>query len=163
MLACCVSRRFGFIHIPSPLLNTMAITLTTLPDLTAGRQKVLMVSLEVTGKGGKKKSTWLVFGLFIREKEAASLTELFIYLRNIWKPKYCVAVLEKDALRELGLAPPRRSAEPWQRSLRIFCLGWSLGAVNKIKHKEKLKLSNQKYHFFLSPINCFPVTQQKYG
>lgn len=55
MLACCVSRRFGFIHIPSLLLNMMAITLTILLVLTAVRQKVLMVSLEVTGKGEKKK------------------------------------------------------------------------------------------------------------
>lgn len=54
MLACCVSRRFGFIHIPSLLLNMMAITLTILLVLTAVRQKVLMVSLEVTGKGEKK-------------------------------------------------------------------------------------------------------------
>lgn len=82
MLACCVSRRFGFIHIPSLLLNMMAITLTILLVLTAVRQKVLMVSLEVTGKG-KKSLHEPFFGLFIREKEAASLTELFIYLRNI--------------------------------------------------------------------------------
>lgn len=54
MLACCVSRRFGFIHIPSLLLNLMAITLTTLPVLTAVRRKVLKVSLEVTGKGEKE-------------------------------------------------------------------------------------------------------------
>lgn len=54
MLACCASRRFGFIHIPSLLLNLMAITLTTLPVLTAVRRKVLKVSLEVTGKGGKE-------------------------------------------------------------------------------------------------------------
>lgn len=33
----------------------MAITLTILLVLTAVRQKVLMVSLEVTGKGKKKK------------------------------------------------------------------------------------------------------------
>lgn len=54
MLACCVSRRFGFIHIPSLLLNLMAITLTTLPVLTAVRRKVLKVSSEVTGKGEKE-------------------------------------------------------------------------------------------------------------
>lgn len=54
MLACWVSRRFGFIHIPSLLLNLMAITLTTLPDLTAVGRKVLKVSLEATGRGGKE-------------------------------------------------------------------------------------------------------------
>lgn len=114
----------------------MAITLTILLVLTAVRQKVLMVSLEVTGKGGKKSSREPFFGLFIREKEAAILTGLFIYLRNIWKPKYCVVVLEKDASGEAGLAPPRPSAEPWQRSsLQTFCLGWRLGAVNKTKQK----------------------------
>lgn len=51
MLPCCVSRRFGFIHIPSLLLDLMAITLTTLPVLTAVRRKVLKVSSEVTGTG----------------------------------------------------------------------------------------------------------------
>lgn len=83
MLACCVSRRLGFIHIPSLLLNMLAITLTILLVLTAVRQKVLMASLEDTGKGQEKKSPHEpFFGLFIREEEAASLTELFIYLRN---------------------------------------------------------------------------------
>lgn len=85
MLACCVSRRLGFIHIPSLLLNMLAITLTILLVLTAVRQKVLMASLEDTGKGQEEKKSphEPFFGLFIREEEAASLTELFIYLRNI--------------------------------------------------------------------------------
>lgn len=80
MLACCVSRRFGFIHVPSPLLNLMAITLTTLPDLTAGRRKVLKASLEVTGRGAKE-ATGAFSDLFVRQKEAASLPELFVYLQ----------------------------------------------------------------------------------
>lgn len=115
----------------------LAITLTILLVLTAVRQKVLMASLEDTGKGQEKKSPHEpFFGLFIREKEAASLTELFIYLRNIWKSKYCVVVLEKDAWGEPGLALPRPSAEPWQRaSLWTFRFNWGLGAVNKTKHK----------------------------
>lgn len=83
MLPCCVSRRFGFIPVPSLLLNTMAITLTILLALTAVRHKVLMVSLEVTGNGKEKNSRCEPFlGLFTREKETADLTELFIYLRN---------------------------------------------------------------------------------
>lgn len=87
MLACCVSRRLGFIHIPSLLLNMLAITLTVLLVLTAVRQKVLMASLQDTGKGKERKRKKSphepFFGLFIREEEAASLTELFIYPRNI--------------------------------------------------------------------------------
>lgn len=82
----------------------MAITLTILLALTAVRHKVLMVSLEVTGNGKEKNSQCEPFlGLFTREKETADLTELFIYLRNTWNPKYWAVGLDKDALGEPGL------------------------------------------------------------
>lgn len=74
MLACCVSRRLGFIHIPSLLLNMLAITLTILLVLTAVRQKVLMASLEDTGKGQeKKKSTRAFFWLVYKGKGSCKL------------------------------------------------------------------------------------------
>lgn len=90
--------------LPQPLLTSTAV-----------RQKELMVSSEVTVKGKKKKKpTGAFFGLFIGEKEVASFTELFIYLKIF---EYLSTVRwfwnrMRQESQGSRLALPRPSAEP---------------------------------------------------
>lgn len=111
MLTCCVSRRLVFIHIPFPLLNMMAITLTV---TNLNRCETERVNGFLRGYCQREKKAYMsFFGLFIREKEAASFTEMFIYLSNIWKSKYSVMFLEKDELGEPGKQVSTASSCSW--------------------------------------------------
>lgn len=114
MLTCCVSRRLVFIHIPSSLLNAMAITSTITNFNCCETERVNGFLRSYCQREEKKKPTGDFFGLFIGEKEVASFTELFIYLKIF---EYLSTVRwfwnrMRQESQGSRLALPRPSAEP---------------------------------------------------
>lgn len=113
MLTCCVSRRLVFIHIPSSLLNVMAST-TTITNLNCCETERVNGFLRSYCQRRKKKPTGAFIGLFIGEKEAASFTDLFIYLKIFEYLSIVWWFWNRMHQESQGsrLALPRPSAEP---------------------------------------------------